>query len=121
MNIKWLDYISFILYSYQKYPVILCGFEWVMRWEQSFRVDISKPTLTNRSTETWSLCCINKAMESGTTQGCVLAVRWSGSVGSVMVKAEPEWEKRGRVYVDEDAVSTPQYGKQNQEQSTTRQ
>lgn len=35
----------------------------------------------------------------------------------VWVKAELEWEKRGHVYLDEDTVSTPGYGKQNQEQS----
>ena len=64
------DYISFILFLWK----ILCCVEWVMSGEQSFRVDISKPILTNCSTEAWPLCCINKTMESGTTQGRVLVV-----------------------------------------------
>lgn len=54
-----------------------------MSGEQSFRVDISKPILTNCSTEAWPLCCINITMESGTTQGRVLVIRWPGTVGSV--------------------------------------
>lgn len=87
-----------------------------MSGEQSFRVDISKPILTNCSTEAWPLCCINKMMESGATQGRVLVIRWPGTVGSVGQGRAGVGEERTRLSWRRHSIH-PGYSKQNQEQS----